>query len=95
MLKSFKSKDVQELYCSGVSKSKAIPNDIKKRLLHKLIILDSTVAVEDLRIPPSNNLEKLVGNLKDFYSIRINKQYRLIFRFENENAYDVYIDDYH
>jgi proteic killer suppression protein len=46
-------------------------------------------------VPPANHLEKLKGDLKDYYSIRINKQYRIIFRFEEQNAYDVKIIDYH
>lgn len=50
---------------------------------------------KDLISPPSNNFEKLSDHLADYYSIRINEQYRIVFRFENNNAYDVYIIDYH
>jgi len=49
----------------------------------------------DLRIPPSNHFEPLKGDLKGFYSIRINKQFRVVFRYENGDAYDLYITDYH
>ncbi len=51
--------------------------------------------LEDLKVPPSNRLEALKGDLEGFYSIRINDQYRIIFRFENGDAYDVAIVDYH
>ncbi len=93
MLKNFRSKDLEKFYLTG--KSKNIPSELQKRLLNKIEILDNTVDVEDLKVPPSNNLEKLLGNLKDYYSIRVNKQFRLIFRFENENAYDIDFIDYH
>ena len=72
----FKSKDLEKFYQSG--KSKNIPPDIQKRVLFKLKVLENTVKVDDLKIPPSNNLEKLLGNLKDFYSIRVNNQFRII-----------------
>ena len=58
-------------------------------------MIDMAKSLDDLKIPPSNHLEKLKGNLKDFYSVRINKQYRVIFKFINGNAYDVKIIDYH
>ena len=51
--------------------------------------------LEDLKVPPSNRLEALKGDLEGFYSIRINDQYRIIFRFENGDAYDVAIVNYH
>jgi proteic killer suppression protein len=58
-------------------------------------MLEASCAEEDLKVPPSNRFEYLKGDLKGFCSIRINEQFRMIFRFENSNAYDVYIDDYH
>lgn len=58
-------------------------------------MLDASCSEEDLKAPPSNRFEQLKGDLKGFYSIRINEQFRVIFRFENSDAYDVYIDDYH
>ena len=58
-------------------------------------MLEASFDEFDLRVPPSNRFEYLKGNLKGFCSIRINEQFRIIFRFENSNAYDVYIDDYH
>jgi proteic killer suppression protein len=58
-------------------------------------MLEASFDESDLRVPPSNRFEHLKGNLKGFCNIRINEQFRIIFRFENSNAYDVYIDDYH
>ncbi|MNY51610.1 Toxin HigB-1 [compost metagenome] len=58
-------------------------------------MLHNSLNLIDLRIPPSNRLEKLTGNLKDFYSIRINNQWRIIFRWEDGNASAVEIVDYH
>ena len=58
-------------------------------------MLNNSVDIADLRIPPSNRLEKLSGKLKDFYSLRINDQWRIIFRWNNGNASGVEIIDYH
>ena len=58
-------------------------------------MLNNSIDINDLRIPPSNRLEKLSDNLKDFYSIRINNQWRIIFIWENGNANEVEIVDYH
>ena len=58
-------------------------------------MLDAAEKIEDLRAPPANRLEALKGDLKGFYSIRINDRYRIVFKFKNRNAYDVYITDYH
>jgi toxin HigB-1 len=58
-------------------------------------MLNNSQDLIDLKIPPSNRLEKLSGDLKDFYSIRINKQWRIIFAWENGNSYHVEIIDYH
>lgn len=93
MIKSFLDDESKQFYISG--KSKKIPATIHKVALRKLDYLNSAFVLEDLKVPPANRLEKLVGSLEGFYSIRINKQYRIIFRFENSNAYDVKITDYH
>ena len=93
MIKSFKCKYTQELFDGKNQKkfSQAV-NNVGKR---KLDMLEASFDENDLRVPPSNRFEYLKGNLKGFCSIRINEQFRLIFKFENSNAYDVYIDDYH
>jgi toxin HigB-1 len=61
----------------------------------KLDMLHAAAKLDDLKVPPANRLEKLEGNLKGFYSIRINDQWRLIFRWVEGNAHDVRITDYH
>ena len=93
MIKSFKCKHTEKLF-NGKNQKKfsAAVNNVGKR---KLDMIEASFDFEDLKVPPSNNFEFLKGNLDGFYSIRINKQFRVIFRFENSNAYDVYIDDYH
>jgi proteic killer suppression protein len=93
MIKSFKCKYTEQLFNGKNQKkfSQAV-NNVGKR---KLDMLNASFDEADLRVPPSNRFEHLKGNLKGFCSIRINEQFRVIFRFENSNAYDVYIDDYH
>jgi len=93
MIKSFKCKYTKQLFDGNPQKkfSQAV-NNIGKR---KLDMLHASYDEADLRIPPSNRFEHLKGSLKGFCSIRINEQFRVIFRFEESHAYDVYISDYH
>ncbi len=93
MIKNFIDKDTEKLYRTG--KNKKFPPNIWKRAVRKLDMIRRAKTLEDLKIPPSNRLEALKGDLEGFYSIRINEQYRIIFRFENGDAYDVAIVDYH
>ena len=93
MIKSFKCKETKKIYERTFSKK--LPQEIQLKAYQKLIMLDSAFFIEDLKIPPSNHLELLSGDLKDFYSIRINKQYRICFKWQQNNAYDVFIIDYH
>ena len=72
-----------------------LPNEIQNVGRRKMRMLNNSQDIADLRIPPSNRLEKLTGNLKEFYSIRINKQWRIIFIWNNGNASEVEIVDYH
>ena len=93
MIISFKCKYTEQLFNGKYQKrfSQAV-NKTGKR---KLDMIEAAFDWKDLKVPPSNNFEHLQGDLKGYCSIRINKQYRIIFRFENSNAYEVYIDDYH
>jgi proteic killer suppression protein len=75
--------------------TKRFPAQLRQAARMKLFMLHSAVRIEDLRIPPGNRLEQLKGNLKGKWSIRINDQWRIVFRFENGNAYDVTVEDYH
>lgn len=63
--------------------------------MYKLDILNAAQSLEDLKSPPGNRFEALKGNFAGFHSIRINAQWRIVFRWENANAYDVHIVDYH
>ena len=95
MIRSFKDKETENIY-KGIF-SKKIPNNIQKIALRKLIMLNSSNSLNDLRIPPSNHLEKLTGDLDGYYSIRINNQYRIIFKLDNDgtDVIEVKIVDYH
>ncbi len=72
-----------------------LPNQIQETGRRKLRMLNNSCSLNDLMIPPSNRLEKLSGNLKAYYSIRINDQWRIIFKWNNNQASDVSIVDYH
>jgi len=91
MIVSFGSKETGKVW-EGEQVRK-LPIEIQNVGRRKLRMLNNSQNVDDLRIPPSNRLEKLKGN--DFYSIRINDQWRIIFRWENNQSYDVEIVDYH
>ncbi|BDR53310.1 hypothetical protein KIM372_12170 [Bombiscardovia nodaiensis] len=76
---------------------KGYPAGIEKQVKRKLQMLKAAYSLQDLKVPPGNRLEPLQGNLLGHWSIRINRQYRLIFQWDDEGkeAYDVYFDDYH
>lgn len=93
MIRSFADRETEKLDAGRASK--AMPEDVKTRARKKLQVLDSVTDVEELRMPPGNRLEKLSGEREGQHSIRINQQYRLCFRFEGGDAYDVEITDYH
>jgi proteic killer suppression protein len=93
MIKTFGDKEPEKIW-NGI-RSKKLPNEIQDVARRKLRILNNAQDVNDLRIPPANRLEKLKGNLEDYYSIRINNQWRIIFQWLNNDSYDVKIVDYH
>lgn len=93
MILSFGSKETEKIWKG--ERVKKLPLDIQSIGRRKLRMLNNSQDIIDLRIPPSNRLEKLAGNLADFYSIRINKQWRIIFKWTNGNSNDVEITDYH
>ncbi len=74
---------------------KGLPNEVQQSGRRKLRMLNNSLNLIDLKIPPANRLEKLSGKLKPFYSIRINDQWRIIFKWESGNAFEVKIVDYH
>jgi proteic killer suppression protein len=93
MIRSFGSKETEKIW-NGI-KSTKLPGEIQKVARRKLRMINNSIDVNDLRIPPSNRLEMLKGDLSGFYSIRINDHWRIIFKFTNGNAFEVEIVDYH
>ena len=93
MIISFGNPDSEKVW-NGI-RVKKLPLEIQNIGRRKLRMLNNSINLADLRIPPSNRLEKLSGKLKDFYSIRINDQWRIIFKWNSGNAFDVEIIDYH
>lgn len=93
MIKSFKCKETEKVFKRLFSNK--LPHNIQKIAIRKLWMLDAIIKLDDLRIPPSNRLETLKGDRKGQYSIRINQQWRICFRWHGGNSYDVEIVDYH
>lgn len=93
MIISFGSKQTEKVWHG--ERVPKWPIEIQKIGRRKLRMLNNSQNIADLRIPPSNRLEKLSGNLSEFYSIRINDQWRIIFQWENGQASEVEIIDYH
>ena len=93
MIKTFGDNESVKIW-NGI-RSKKLPNEIQAVARRKLRMLNNAQDVNDLRIPPANRLEKLKGNLEDYYSIRINNQWRIIFKWINNDAYEISIVDYH
>lgn len=93
MIISFGSKETEKIWQG--ERSKKLPPEIQEIARRKLRMLHNSQTVTDLRIPPSNRLEKLSGNLKEFHSIRINNQWRIIFKWNEGQASEVEIIDYH
>jgi proteic killer suppression protein len=93
MIKTFRDQLSYDLYVNG--KAKRFPPDVAKRASRKLEYLDLATKIDDLRVPPGNRLHALEGNRKGQYSISVNDQWRICFRFEDGDAYDVEVCDYH
>ena len=93
MIKTFADRRTQDLYATG--KAKRFPPDVAKRARRKLEYIDLAGRLEDLKNPPGNRLHALEGDRKGQYSISINDQWRICFRFLDSDAYDVEICDYH
>ena len=93
MIRSFRCKETEKIFSRQASKK--LPRDIQQAALRKLRMLNRAVALNDLRIPPANRLEKLSGNRAGQYSIRVNDQWRICFEWQNGDAYRVEITDYH
>jgi toxin HigB-1 len=93
MIISFGNRDSEKVWLG--ERVKKLPNEVQQIGRRKLRMLNNSQNIMDLTIPPSNKLEKLKGGLKDFYSIRINDQWRIIFKWNAGNASEAEIIDYH
>ena len=96
MITSFGDKGTSDLF-HGISSRhvRKIPSQMHELALYKLDVLNGAQILDDLRSPPGNRLESLKGELKGFYSIRVNSQWRIVFRWAQNSATDVQIIDYH
>jgi proteic killer suppression protein len=93
MIVSFRDKETEKLWESG--RSRRLPADLQLRAFKKLAILNAAVTLDNLRVPPGNQLEALRGSRTGQHSIRVNDQYRLCFVWRDGNAFEAEIVDYH
>jgi proteic killer suppression protein len=95
MIVSFRDEWLHAFFVKDVA-SRNIPSDLESRLFRKLQMIDDAATDRDLRVPPSNHFEKLRGNLDGWHSIRVNKQWRLVFQWDGSRgeASDIYLDDH-
>lgn len=93
MIESFADRDTERIFAR--ERVKRFQPEILARAYRRLVQIHAAPNLAFLRVPPSNRLEALRGDLRGFFSVRVNDQWRIIFRFENGNAYDVKLCDYH
>lgn len=96
MIASFADRATESLFHGESGKStRRIPPDVRSKAVRKLDLVNAAHRLEDLKVPPGNRLEALKGALRGKHRIRINDQWRIVFRWENGDAHEVEIDDYH
>lgn len=93
MIKSFRDRDTEHLFRR--QRVKRLGVDVQRLALRKLRMLDAATSLDDLRVPPANRLEKLKGDRAGQYSIRVNRRWRICFRWRSGDAYNAEIVDYH
>ncbi|MDA3790215.1 MAG: type II toxin-antitoxin system RelE/ParE family toxin [Desulfobacula sp.] len=93
MIKNFGNKITEKIF--NGERLRQVPAELEKRVIKKLDMINYVTDLEQLRVPPGNRLEKLSGDLTNFHSIRINDQFRIIFKWINDHAYEVQLIDYH
>ena len=93
MIKSFKDKETERVYSREGSNK--LPRDMQQIALRKLRMINNSKTLKDLRIPPANRLEKLTGDREGQFSVRINGQWRICFVWQDGDAHEVQIADYH
>ena len=92
MIRSFADRETERLFRRERSR---VPTDVQRRALRKLLLLHAATDINQLRVPPGNRLEALEGDRAGQHSIRVNRQWRICFRWHDGDAYDVEITDYH
>jgi len=96
MIVSFGDKTTEDIFHGHDTKAaRRVAHLLWTRVQTKLDLLNASTTLEDLRVPPSNRMEKLRGDWAGFYSLRVNDQYRIVFRFVSGTAIDVRVTDYH
>ena len=96
MIESFGNRLAEDLYFDRQSRAtRVFMPELRRIARRKLLYLHDAAALKDLRVPPGNRLEALKGGYKGKHSIRINEQFRIVFHWQNGNAFDVEIVDYH
>ena len=96
MISDFGSKLTEDIFYDRTTKeTRKFPSELYRAARRKLLYLYEAESLTDLRVPPNNRLEALKGDLKGYYSIRINKQWRIVFKWSNRSASEVRITDYH
>lgn len=93
MIKSFRDRDTEQIF--NRRRVRRLGTDVQKAALRKLRMLDAATSIDDLRVPPSNRLERLRGDRAGQYGIRVNRRWRICFRWHTGDAHDVEIVDYH
>ena len=93
MITSFADRRTKDPF--GRDRVKSLSDEVQRAALRKLLILDAAARLDDLRVPPGNRLEALRGDLRGFHSIRVNDQWRIVFRWSGTNASDVRLVDDH
>ena len=93
MIQSFADRDTERLFAR--ERARRFPADLLRAMLKKLVMLDAAERLDDLRVPPGNRLEKLAADRAGQYSIRVNEQWRVCFRWKDGHAYDVESVDHH
>jgi proteic killer suppression protein len=96
MIRDFANKTAQDVY-DGINSPNArkLPLELHSKARRLLDQINAAISLQILRIPPGNRLEKLTGDLTGFWSLRINDRFRIIFRWDGNDAFDVKIKDYH
>jgi len=93
MIRSFGDKETEKVF--NRERSRKLPPEIHRRAKRKLLLIDSAISIDDLKVPPGNRLEQLRGDREGKWSIRINQQWRICFEWHGNDAWHVEIVDYH